>query len=97
MKRQVLVTGGAGFIGSHTCDRLLAEGYAVRVLDRLSPQVHGDTARPEYLHPDVELLVGDIRDQATIEKALAGVDDVLHFAGAPDSRSSASRRPVVRA
>ena len=80
MARQVLVTGGAGFIGSHTCDLLLAKGYRVRVLDSLSPQVHGNVARPDYLNKDVELLVGDIRDATVVAKALDGVDEVLHFA-----------------
>ena len=59
----IVVTGGAGFIGSHLADELLANGYRVRVLDCLLPQVHGeDRARPSYLHPEVELHVGDVRD-----------------------------------
>ncbi len=76
----VLITGGAGFIGSHLCDELLAAGYSVRVLDNLTAQVHGDVARPDYLSDDVELLVGDVRDRDAIRGALDGVDSVVHFA-----------------
>jgi dTDP-L-rhamnose 4-epimerase len=81
MARQVLITGGAGFIGSHLADVLLRQGHRVRVLDTLSPQVHGAACeRPEYLDSDVELVVGDIRDPAVVRNALAGVDRVYHFA-----------------
>src|SRR5215207_5512770 len=52
----VLITGGAGFIGSHVADQLLEAGYRVRALDELAPQVHGDSGRPEYLDPEVDLL-----------------------------------------
>lgn len=80
MKR-ILITGGAGFIGSHLADELLEAGYAVRALDNLSPQVHGPGARrPEYLDPSVELHVGDVRDPDAVRKALEGVDAVFHFA-----------------
>ncbi|HSP18041.1 MAG TPA: NAD-dependent epimerase/dehydratase family protein, partial [Myxococcaceae bacterium] len=62
-KKRVLITGGAGFIGSHLADELLARGYAVRALDSLVPQVHGqDRRRPDHLASDVELLRGDVRD-----------------------------------
>ena len=78
---KILITGGAGFIGSHLCDELISKGYSVRVLDSLIAQVHGaDAARPEYLHPDVELIVGDVRDKAAVLQALKGVDAVYHFA-----------------
>ena len=60
--RRILITGGAGFIGSHTADRLLDDGYDVRVLDNLSPPVHRDGARPTYLRKDIELIVGDAPD-----------------------------------
>jgi dTDP-L-rhamnose 4-epimerase len=80
---KVLVTGGAGFIGSHLVDALLARGDSVRVLDALDPQVHGpDGARPTYLHPAAELLVGDVRDAAAVRRALDGVDAVFHLAAA---------------
>ena len=79
MKR-ILVTGGAGFIGSHLADELLQHGYRVRVLDNLSVQVHGpERKRPGYLNPDIELLVGDIRDPDAVRKSLNGVDAVYHF------------------
>ncbi len=80
-RRLILVTGGAGFIGSHLADLLLARGDAVRALDDLSPQVHGEGARrPAYLHPDVELVVGDVRDPRAVRRALTGVDAVFHLA-----------------
>ncbi|MEA2554513.1 MAG: dTDP-L-rhamnose 4-epimerase [Fimbriimonadaceae bacterium] len=81
MKGSVLITGGAGFIGSHLSDELLRCGYRVRALDNLSPQVHGrDAKRPDYLNPDVELIVGDIRNPEAVRKALDGVDFVFHYA-----------------
>jgi dTDP-L-rhamnose 4-epimerase len=77
----VLITGGAGFIGSHLADELLAEGCAVRVLDNLSEQVHGSTAeRPDYLSSEVELIKGDVRDAEAIRRALKKVDAVVHLA-----------------
>lgn len=79
----VLVTGGAGFIGSHLADELLARGHTVRALDNLAEQVHGPNAtRPDYLDPDVELIVGDVRDREAVRRALEGVDAVFHFAAA---------------
>jgi dTDP-L-rhamnose 4-epimerase len=81
MTKHVLITGGAGFIGSHLADELLARGYRVRVLDSLAPQVHGeDAARPDYLDPEVELLVGDLRDRDQLRRGLRGVDAVFHLA-----------------
>ena len=76
----VLVTGGAGFIGSHTVDRLLHRGYAVRIFDRLHPQVHPSGITPAYLPPDAELVRGDVRDLAAIRRALRGVSYVVHLA-----------------
>jgi dTDP-L-rhamnose 4-epimerase len=79
---RVLVTGGAGFIGSHLADRLLAEGHEVRALDDLDPQVHAGGERPDYLDPTVELVVADIRDRDALAKAMDDVDAVVHFAAA---------------
>jgi dTDP-L-rhamnose 4-epimerase len=80
MPKHILITGGAGFIGSHVADELLAHGYRVRALDTLSPQVHVNGRRPAYLSPEVELQVGDVRDQAAVGRALQGIDAVYHFA-----------------
>jgi len=79
---RVLITGGAGFIGSHLADRLLAEGHEVRALDSLDPQVHPAGERPDYLHQDVELRVGDVRDHEAVRQALDAVNAVVHFAAA---------------
>src|SRR5215212_6946276 len=80
---QILITGGAGFIGSHLADALLQRGHRVRALDNLSLQVHGpDAERPAYLHRDVELQRGDVRDADAVRRALEGVDAVYHFAAA---------------
>ncbi|HEX6112376.1 MAG TPA: SDR family NAD(P)-dependent oxidoreductase [Geminicoccaceae bacterium] len=78
---QVLITGGAGFIGSHVADHLLAAGYRVRVFDNGALQVHGPLAGPPaYLSPAVDYVRGDIRNGAALERALRGVDAVLHLA-----------------
>lgn len=80
MSKRVLITGGAGFIGSHTANELLRRGYRVRALDVLCPQVHGEERRrPAYLSKDVELIVGDVRDAETVREALRGIDAVYHF------------------
>ena len=81
MNEHVLVTGGAGFIGSHLVDELLEHGYRVRVLDNLAPQVHADGAAV-HLHPEAELVVGDVRDTDALARALADVDSVVHLAAA---------------
>src|SRR2546421_444527 len=79
---RVLITGGAGFIGSHLADLLLADGHQVRALDNLDLQVHPAGERPDYLDGDVELHVGDVRDHDAVARALDGVDAVYHFAAA---------------
>jgi dTDP-L-rhamnose 4-epimerase len=78
---RVLITGGAGFIGSHAATALLAAGYEVRILDNLSPQVHGVRRhRPSYLTADAELMIGDVTDATAVDRALRGTDMVLHLA-----------------
>lgn len=80
MKGTVLITGGAGFIGSHVATELLRNGYCVRILDSLVTQVHGETpTRPPYLHKDAEFILGDVRNPEVVDDALAGVDAVFHF------------------
>lgn len=80
MARTVLITGGAGFIGRHLAAALLARGDTVRALDSLIEQVHPTRARPAELDPEVELITGDVRDEAAVLKALKGVDHVVHLA-----------------
>ena len=80
---KVLVTGGAGFIGSHLVDALLAAGHEVHVLDNLDPQVHGaEGLPPAYLSAEAELHVGDVRDGDAVERVLEGVEAVFHHAAA---------------
>jgi dTDP-L-rhamnose 4-epimerase len=78
---RILVTGGAGFIGSHLVDRLICEGYSVRVLDNLLPQVHSGRATAS-LASRAEFRLGDIRDGETVRSALTDIDVVVHFAAA---------------
>ena len=82
MVKKVLITGGAGFVGSHLADELLAHGYEVRILDNLTPQVHCSGNRPDYLNMHAELVVGDIRDIETVRRSLDKIDAVFHFAAA---------------
>ncbi|HEX2113294.1 MAG TPA: NAD-dependent epimerase/dehydratase family protein [Alphaproteobacteria bacterium] len=99
MSKRVLITGGAGFIGSHLADALLRRGHRVRAFDSLTPQVHGDrAARPAYLSEDIELLAGDARDPQQVRSALVGVDAVFHFAamvGVGQSMYEVSRYTAV--
>ena len=80
---KILVTGGAGFIGSFLVDALLERGHAVRVYDALVPQVHGpEQAVPAYLNPAAELVRGDVRDRASLAEAIKGMDVIYHLAAA---------------
>ena len=80
-KQSILITGGAGFIGSHLCDLLISQGHSVRILDNLDPQVHGPNARrPSYLNQAALLMVGDVRNRQDVEEALENVDIVFHLA-----------------
>ncbi|MET3812614.1 NAD-dependent epimerase/dehydratase family protein [Arthrobacter sp. UYEF3] len=88
---RLLVTGGAGFIGSHIVEAALARGWTVRVVDSLDPGLH---PRPPIFDPRVEFVIGDVTDAATVDSALEGIDTVCHqsakvglgvsFADAPD-------------
>ncbi|MGA2159340.1 MAG: NAD-dependent epimerase/dehydratase family protein [Dehalococcoidia bacterium] len=78
MVKKVLVTGGAGFIGSHLVDALLKKGHAVRILDNFEPQVH--VAQPDYLNKAAELIRGDVRSSKDLSTALKDIDVVFHFA-----------------
>ncbi len=89
---RILVTGGAGFVGRFLCRELLERGHAVRVLDALVPQVHGDLSSGEpssdtvpverrgRVPAEVEFLHGDVRDGALVDRALEGIDGVVHLA-----------------
>ena len=79
---KVLITGGAGFIGSHTADRLLKEGYEVRVLDSLQKPIHNSI--PEYLDDRIEFIAGSATDVRAITESLQGVDYVYHLAAFQD-------------
>jgi len=80
LSENVLITGGAGFIGRSICHELLNRGHNVRVLDSLIEQVHGGGGRPAELSLDVDLVVGDVRDPAAVSGALSGIDSVIHLA-----------------
>ncbi|HRR29973.1 MAG TPA: SDR family NAD(P)-dependent oxidoreductase [Candidatus Sumerlaeia bacterium] len=80
---KVLITGGAGFIGSHIADGLIEKGHKVRIFDILHPQVHGEKRRiPDYLNPKAEFILGDVCDYNALKKAVAGMDAIYHEAAA---------------
>lgn len=78
---RVLVTGGGGFIGSYTVDRLVADGHTVTILDNFAPQVHPD-GPPSYLNRAAHLIQGDVRERSAVESALVDIDAVVHCASA---------------
>lgn len=78
--RQVLVTGGLGFVGSHLVDALIQRGHRVRVFDNLDPQVHSSGDLPAHTHPDAEVQRGDVRDPDALKRALDGMEVVFHEA-----------------
>lgn len=81
MAENVLITGGAGFIGSHLSDALLQQGHEVTLLDLLHPQVHGAEQRlPDYLNPDAVFIRADVRDGRSVSAALTGKTIIFHFA-----------------
>jgi dTDP-L-rhamnose 4-epimerase len=80
---KILITGGAGFIGSHTADRLIEQGHQVRLLDNLQPTVH-PRGKPDYLHPEAEFIKGDVQDANAWKAALPGVEAVYHLAAYQD-------------
>ena len=77
---KVLITGGAGFIGSHTADALLEKGYEVRILDSLEPPVHRQRRKPAYITDEVEFILGDVQNKSDMERALRGVSAVFNLA-----------------
>ncbi|MBW1836594.1 MAG: NAD-dependent epimerase/dehydratase family protein [Deltaproteobacteria bacterium] len=79
----ILVTGGAGFIGSHTTDALLEQGHRVRILDNLQKTTH-PRGMPGYINPEAEFVMGDVRDRSTWQKALKDIDAIYHFAAYQD-------------
>ena len=81
----ILITGGAGFIGSHLCDALLAKGYAVRILDDLST---GKRDNLQLGNPRLELIEGDVADAALVERAAAGCRAVVHLAAVASVQAS---------
>lgn len=78
-----LVTGGAGFIGSHTCEALLSRGYSVRILDSLQPRIHPH-GLPAWISPEIEFIKGDATQRKDLEPALEGVDYVFHLCAYQD-------------
>lgn len=85
-QKRILITGGAGFIGSHLADTYLNAGYSVRILDNLTPQVHGSLSEsqltPDYLSKEIEFIFGDICDRNVVKRAIRGIDCISHHAAA---------------
>jgi len=80
--QKILVTGGAGFIGSHLVDGLIAKGYKVRVLDNLFKQIHPQSKLPSYFNKNAQFQKGDVTKRSNWQKALKDMDAVFHLASA---------------
>ena len=78
--KKILVTGGAGFIGSFLADKLISQGHSVRIYDNLEKQVHPTGKPPDYLNPEAEFVIGDVTDRAVFSKALKDIEVVFHMA-----------------
>jgi dTDP-L-rhamnose 4-epimerase len=76
----ILITGGAGFIGQRVTNSLLSQGFKIRILDNFSPQIHATETLPIDMEGHVELIKADVRDRDAMRKALTGVDSVVHLA-----------------
>jgi len=81
MAKRILITGGAGFVGSHLADALLERGHEVRLFDSLREQVHGGK-QPSYLNREAQLIVGNVEDRDAVHEAVEGMDVVFHLAAA---------------
>lgn len=81
MSEKILITGGAGFIGTHLCKKLLEKNYEVIVYDNLSPQIHGENKKiPQWLKEKVSFIKADIRDKESLKEAVLKVDKIIHLA-----------------
>lgn len=79
---KILVTGGAGFIGSHLVDELIKKGHQVTIFDSLDPQVHPNSKKPEFINKEAEFLQGDVRDYESLKKAIGDNEIIFHQAAA---------------
>ena len=81
MSKRILITGGAGFIGSHLADKLIQNGHQVSVFDNLEPQIHNNRKEPpDYLSKDVDFIFNDVRDQKALKQAIRNKDIIFHLA-----------------
>jgi dTDP-L-rhamnose 4-epimerase len=80
--KNILITGGMGFVGSYLVDELIQRGHRVRIFDNLDPQVHPNRELPDYANPHAEFIQGDVRDYDALKKALQGIEIIFHKAAA---------------
>ncbi len=91
LKKKILITGGAGFIGSHTADFLSSKGYSIKILDNLEPPVHNGKW-PDYIeNKGYELIKGDINNKQVLTEAIRGIDYIFHFAAYQDQMPDFSK------